>query len=62
MYILSTITEIAPDAYLPHVQTIIELLNATLNSFTDLANPVSCYILETMLHLVPLIEGNQLVR
>ncbi|OXU25360.1 hypothetical protein TSAR_005639 [Trichomalopsis sarcophagae] len=61
MYTLSIMTEIAPDAYLPHVQTIMELLNNVLNKFTDLANPVSCYILDIMLHLVSLVEGNQIM-
>lgn len=60
MYILCTITEVSPDTYLPHLHTIIELLNATLNSLTDLANPVASYVLDTMLNFVPLIEGNQL--
>jgi hypothetical protein len=60
MYTLSVMTEMAPNAYLPHVQTVMELLNNTLNTFSELANPVSCYILDTMLHLVPLIEGNQI--
>ncbi|XP_014209388.1 importin-4 [Copidosoma floridanum] len=61
MYTLSVMTEITQDVYLPHAQTIMEMLNETLNSFCNLANPVSCYILDTLLHLVPLIEGNQLM-
>lgn len=61
MYTLSIMTDIAPSIYLPHCQTILELINFTINSFTDLANPVSCYILEIMLHLIPLVEGNQIV-
>lgn len=60
MYTLSLLTEIAPEAYLPHVQSIMQLLHERLNSFTDLANPLSCYILSIMLHLVPLVEGNQI--
>ncbi|XP_011501436.1 PREDICTED: importin-4-like [Ceratosolen solmsi marchali] len=61
MYTLSIMTEIAPNTYLHHVQTVMELLNNTLNTFTELANPVSCYILDTMLNLVPLIGGNQII-
>ncbi|XP_058803486.1 importin-4-like [Phymastichus coffea] len=59
MFTLSTMTEIAYNVFLPHVNTIMNLLHETLNKFTDLANPVSCYVLEVMLHLVPLVEGNQ---
>lgn len=59
MFTLSMMTEIASDVYLPHVKTIMNLMNETLNKYTDLANPVSCYVLEVMLHLVPLVEGNQ---
>ena len=61
MYTLSIMTEIAPDAYLPHLQIIMELLNGVLNNLTNLASPLSCYILDTMEHLVPLVQGNQIV-
>lgn len=61
MYTLSVMTEIAPDVYLPHAQVIMEMLKETFNSYSNLANPVSCYILETMLNFVPFVEKNQIV-
>ncbi|XP_015586290.1 importin-4 [Cephus cinctus] len=59
MYTLSTMTEVAPDAYLPHMSSIVFLLGNTLNNLQDLGNSVAHYILQTMLHLVPLVEGDQ---
>ncbi|KAJ8668090.1 hypothetical protein QAD02_009753 [Eretmocerus hayati] len=61
MYLLSVMTDVAPHAFTSHLQTIMELVNGILNSFTDLANPVSCHILDIMLHLSPLVEGNQMM-
>ena len=61
MYTLSTITEIAPEAYLPHCQTIMNLLNNAISS-SDPTHQLTSYVLQTMTHLVTLVEGNQEVR
>ncbi|XP_046413500.1 importin-4-like isoform X1 [Neodiprion fabricii] len=59
MYTLSTMTEVAPQAYLPHAQSVVFLLENTLNGLQDLGHPVAFYVLLTLTHLVPLVEGNQ---
>ncbi|XP_048515338.1 importin-4-like isoform X2 [Athalia rosae] len=44
---------------LPHAQSLAFLLGNTLNGLQDLGHPVAYYVLLTLMHLVPLIEGNQ---
>lgn len=61
MYTLSTMTEVAAHAYLPHAQSVVFLLANTLNGLQDLGHPVAYYVLLTLTHLVPLVEGNQAV-
>ncbi|XP_076170729.1 importin-4 [Ptiloglossa arizonensis] len=58
-YTLSVMTEIAPDAYLTHAESLTVLLSQTLNSLQNLGNPVAFYVLRIMLNLVPLIGNNQ---
>lgn len=60
-YTLSVMTEIAPDAYLTHAESLTVLLSQTLNSLQNLGNPVAFYVLRIMLNLVPLIGNNQTV-
>ncbi|XP_067002902.2 importin-4 [Anabrus simplex] len=59
MYTLSVITEVSPDQFLPHVQSVVYLFANTLNSAQDLGSPLVYYTLLTMIHFVPLIEGDQ---
>ncbi|XP_012279417.1 importin-4 [Orussus abietinus] len=58
MYTLAMMTEIAPDIYLPHIQSITILLAQTLNGLQELGSPTAFYIMRTLLHLVPVIETN----
>ncbi|XP_053972274.1 importin-4-like [Hylaeus volcanicus] len=60
-YTLSVMTEMAPDAYQAHAESITVLLGQTLNSLQDLGNPVAYYVLRIMLNLIPLIQGNQMM-
>lgn len=59
MYTLSIITEIASEAYLPTSQSIMVILNQTLNNLQDLANPIAYYIIKTMLNFVPFVSQKQ---
>lgn len=61
MYTLSTMTEVAAHAYLPHAFSVVSLLQNTLNGIQDLGHPVGYYIVLTLTHLVPLVDGNQSV-
>lgn len=64
MYTLSVMTEIAPEAYIDHAQSIIVLLQQTLSSLQNFGNPVTYYLIKVLLHLVPLNKtppANQIV-
>jgi hypothetical protein len=61
MYTLSVITEISPDQFLPHVASMAVLFSNILNSVQDLSSPLAYYTVLTMIHFVPLIEGDQSV-
>ncbi|KAK0087613.1 hypothetical protein PV325_000560 [Microctonus aethiopoides] len=61
MYTLATMTEIAPEIYLAHAQSICGLLGQTFASLQEYGNPVAFYIIQTMLYLSPLVEGNQIM-
>lgn len=60
-YTLATMTEIAPEIYLAHAQSLMTMLGETLSGLHELGNPVSFYIIRIMLHLAPLVEGNQIM-
>lgn len=65
MYTLSVMTEIAPDAYVDHAQSIVVLLQQTLSSLQNLGNAVTYYLIKVLLHLIPLNKvppANQIVR
>jgi len=59
MYTLSVITEISPDQFLPHVPSMAFLFSSMLNSVQDLSSDLAYYTVLTMIHFVPLAEGNQ---
>lgn len=59
MFTLDVLTEIAPEAYLEHTKTILELLINMLNKCNDPRSPLPAYVLTIMTNLVPLLEGNQ---
>nr|CAD7462078.1 unnamed protein product [Timema tahoe] len=59
MYTLSMITEISPDQFLPHASSLVYMLANTLNQLQNLSSPLSYYTLLTMIHIVPLVEGDQ---
>ena len=61
MYTLSVITEISPDQFLPHVSSLAVLFSNMLNSVQDLSSPLAYYTVLTMIHFVPLAEGDQSV-
>lgn len=61
MYTLSVITEISPDQFLPHVSSLTVLFSNMLNSVQDLSSPLAYYTVLTMIHFVPLVEGDQSV-
>lgn len=61
MYTLSVITEISPDQFLPHISSLAVLFSNVLNSVQDLSSPLAYYTVLTMIHFVPLVEGNQSV-
>ncbi|XP_043248077.1 importin-4-like [Colletes gigas] len=60
-YTLSIMTEMAPDTYLPHAESLMGLLNQTLSSLDDLGDPVAYYVLRTLQNLVPLVQGYQMM-
>nr|CAD7413649.1 unnamed protein product [Timema poppensis] len=59
MYTLSMITEISSDQFLPHASSLVHMLANTLNQLENLSSPLSYYTLLTMIHIVPLVEGDQ---
>nr|CAD7413427.1 unnamed protein product [Timema cristinae] len=59
MYTLSMITEISSDQFLPHASSLVYMLANTLNQLENLSSPLSYYTLLTMIHIVPLVEGDQ---
>lgn len=61
MYTLSVVTEISPDQFLPHVASMAVLFSNMLNSVQDLSSPLAYYTVLTMIHFVPLVEGDQSV-
>lgn len=61
MYTLATMTEIAPDAYVVHAESLMTLLGEVMSRQGGSGNATAYYVLQTMLHLVPLVEGNQVV-
>ncbi|XP_063986227.1 importin-4-like [Diachasmimorpha longicaudata] len=61
MYTLATMTEMAPEVYLAHAGSLMTLLGQTFSGLQDLGTPVAFYIIQTMLHLTPLVENNQVM-
>lgn len=59
MYTLSVITEVSPDQFLPHASSIAFLFSNMLNSVQDLGSSLAYYTVITMIHFVPLAEGDQ---
>ena len=59
MYTLSVITEVSPDQFLNHAQSMAFLFSNILNSVQDLGSPLAYYTIITMIHFVPLAEGDQ---
>ncbi|XP_069698314.1 importin-4-like [Periplaneta americana] len=59
MYTLNVITEISPDQFLPHAPSMAFLFSSMLNSVQDLSSPLAYYTILTMIHFVPLAEGDQ---
>ncbi|XP_011314194.1 importin-4 [Fopius arisanus] len=61
MYTLATMTGMAPEVYLAHAASLMSLLGQTFSGLQDLGTPVAFYIIQTMLHLTPLVENNQVM-
>ncbi|KAF7988730.1 hypothetical protein HCN44_001303 [Aphidius gifuensis] len=62
MYILSKMTEVAPEIYLAHAQSLMTLLAQTYASLQQqYGNDTGYYIVKTMENLSPLVEGNQIM-
>ncbi|XP_043285826.1 importin-4-like [Venturia canescens] len=61
MYTLAKITEISPDAYIGHAQSIMTLLAQVMQSLGEMGTMTAFYILQTMLNLVPLVDGNPMM-
>ncbi|KAJ9579600.1 hypothetical protein L9F63_004785, partial [Diploptera punctata] len=59
MYTLSVITEVSPDQFLPHSSSMAFLFSNMLNSLQDCSSPLAYYTVITMIHFVPLAEGDQ---
>lgn len=62
MYTLSIMTEITPEVYVAHAQSLMSLLVQTYNSLQQqYGNSIAYYIVKTMQHLTPLVENNQVM-
>ncbi|XP_066592125.1 importin-4-like [Prorops nasuta] len=61
MYTLSIMTEVAPDAYLTHAKSVVDLLQLAISGIQNLGSNVAYYVLKTMQNLIPFVEGNQIL-
>ncbi|PNF17098.1 hypothetical protein B7P43_G16108, partial [Cryptotermes secundus] len=59
MYTLSVISEVSPDQFLPHAQSMGVLFSNVLNSVQDLGSRLAYYTVLTMNHFVPLAVVDQ---
>jgi hypothetical protein len=62
MYTLNVISEVSPDHFLPHIQSMVFLFSNTLNSVEDLGSPLAYYTILTMDHFIPVAAGDQAVN
>lgn len=62
MYTLSVISEVSPDQFLPHAQSMGVLFSNVLNSVQDLGSRLAYYTVLTMNHFVPLAVVDQAVN
>lgn len=56
---MSVITDISPDQFVPYVSSVAFLFSNVLNSLQDPGSALAYYTVLTMIHFVPLAEGDQ---
>lgn len=61
MYTLSIITEVSPDQFLTHSTSIACLFGNMMSAIHDLTSPIIYYTIITMIHLLPVYEGDRAV-
>ncbi|KAH0534823.1 importin-4-like [Cotesia glomerata] len=59
VFTLAQMTEIAPETYTAHLDSLAGLLVQTYSTLQDLGHPIAYYIIKIMLYLASLVEGNQ---